>query len=113
MTRAAILGIDIEYIDGTRKTFDRNEVNMAFGYPKLTRGYTPPAGLISAFSASSSMGAVQYASFRFLENAEIKPAGGRRVRQRPLPCPARRLNDVYRAYAERKATQQDTQTALS
>ena len=56
MTRAAILGIDIEYIDGTRKTFDRNEVNMAFGYPKLTRGYTPPAGLISAFSASSSMG---------------------------------------------------------
>ena len=47
------------------------------------------------------------------ENAEIKPAGGRRVRQRPLECPARRLNDVYRAYTERKATQQDTQTALS
>ena len=43
MTRVAILGIDIEYMDGTRKTFDRNGVNMAFGYPKLTRGYTPPA----------------------------------------------------------------------
>ena len=56
MTRAAILGIDIGYMDGTRKTFDRNEVNRAFGYPKLTRGYTLPAGPISAFSASSSMG---------------------------------------------------------
>ena len=43
MIRAAILGIDIGYMDGTRKTFDRNEVNRAFGYPKLTRGYTPPA----------------------------------------------------------------------
>ena len=43
MTRAAILGIDIEYMDGTRKTFDRHGVNVAFGYPKLTRGYTPPA----------------------------------------------------------------------
>ena len=56
---------------------------------------------------------VQYTSFRFLENAEIKPAGGRRVRQRPFPCPARRLNDVYWTYTERKATQQDTETALS
>ena len=35
--------------------------------------------LISAFSASSSMGVrVQYTSFRFLENAEIRPAGGRK-----------------------------------
>ena len=47
------------------------------------------------------------------EYAEIKPAGGRRVRQRPFGCPARRLNDVYWTYTERKATQQDTETALS
>ena len=43
MTRATILGIDIGYMEGTRKTFDRNGVNVAFGYPKLTRGYTPSA----------------------------------------------------------------------
>ena len=43
IARAAILGIDIEYMDGIMKTFYRNEVNRAFGYPKLTRGYTPPA----------------------------------------------------------------------
>lgn len=40
IARIAILEIDIEYMDGPRKTFNRNEVNMAFGYPKLTRGYT-------------------------------------------------------------------------
>ena len=28
------------------------------------------------------------------ENAEIKPDGGRRIRLRPFPLPARRLNDV-------------------
>ena len=30
--------------------------HVLISYPKLARGYTPPAGLISAFSASSSMG---------------------------------------------------------
>ena len=72
------------------------------------------SGLISAFSASSSMGVRSSTPHSAsLKMPESNPLEAKESDKRPLPCPARRLNDVYRAYTERKATQQDTQTALS
>jgi len=56
---------------------------------------------------------VHYASFRFPETPESNLLEAEEPDKRPLPCPARRLNGVYRTYTEGKATQQNAETALS
>ena len=89
-------------------------VILVLTVPSVDKDTHASSGLITAFSASSSIG-VRFSTphSRFLETIVIRPTGGRRVRQRLFQCPARRLNDAYWTYAERKATRQDTETALS